>query len=629
MKLRGGKKIGLKGDEQGDTVDVESDKEVDEENLEGAEGTSTTIETETTIFERKIKEDRMMKMLEDMMVNMNKMGKNINKMEGNMNKMGGNMNKMEENMIGKMDEMKQENKEEIKKELQNIGDKIKEVTQNLKDYTDGKIEETRNEIRREMIERITEVEELNEQKIRVLENKTEDTDKENKRIDRRVMINSKNISDLEKNLQKNISENMKMAEQEIVKTRTELNTSYRTLERQMKEGFKLQEEVNTLENNNTNIRINKIEHELKQGLTGIVGEQRIQMIYNKEQSMKFEGDANKLHPKIFLQMLKNKIKNIQNMDDIKEIIHANLEGQALLWYNSIVLDINNYEYFEQSFLKYFWGENTQSFVRENLYFGKFDYCRSSNMNYYALRLFTLAKYLDPPMNEEEIVMSIARHYKAEVAETIALQNINKFEQFSSYLLRIERGLLHRNYNNTNNTYTNNYNNNRLHNNSNDNNYNNRDTNNRKFNNAYRQTNNYNNENYRNHNTHRNNRFNNNYNTRFNNNNNYYNRNNNNNRFNRYNSNNKDNNNGNYERYNNNDRTFNNNNDNNRQDSQNAQDYEDRQRRVNFQQTVRRPRSLEREFRREGERQEGNEHEIEVRRTTSLDRSTYVNDQQNF
>lgn len=308
-------------------------------------------------------------------------------------------------------------------------------------------------------------------------------------------------------------------------------------------------------------------------------------------------------------MMLNKVKFIQNMDEMREMIRCSLGGQALLWFNSNIFEIANYKQFESKFLGYFWGENSQSLVREKLYFGKFEYNRSSNLNYYALKLFTLAKFLDPPMREEEIIMSIARHFKSEVAETISLQNINTFDQFSNYLLRMERGLgNNRNRNTNTNTYDKIYNNGRFQNNRNYNiNYNqenNRNGNSNRFNNVDRNNrfdNNYNNNQYNDNNINRYNN-NNNYNNRYNNNNNYNN--------NRYNNN------------NNNNRAFNNtrSNDNqNRQENRN-----ENRRRINFQQTDRRQRSLDRE-----PSQEQEENRETIRRTTSLDRVTYTNDNQNF
>ena len=56
---------------------------------------------------------------------------------------------------------------------------------------------------------------------------------------------------------------------------------------------------------------------------------------------------------------------------------------------------------------------------------------------YALVLYTVAKYLTPPM-KEEIVLNIARHYGENISQTIVLHNINTIDTLINYLERIQR-----------------------------------------------------------------------------------------------------------------------------------------------------------------------------------------------
>lgn len=161
---------------------------------------------------------------------------------------------------------------------------------------------------------------------------------------------------------------------------------------------------------------------------------------------KFEGDNSKINPKVFIKILKNKIRNLTNKDDIKEMIRDSLDSHALIWFTGKEDEIEDFESFEEHFIKYFWGNNAQTKSRENLYFGKYDTRKGYNMNEYAMKIYSNAKFLDPPIQEEEIIMFLSRHYKPEITETIAIQNIKSIEQLSNYLQRIERN---RNCNNTN------------------------------------------------------------------------------------------------------------------------------------------------------------------------------------
>ncbi|KAJ8946979.1 hypothetical protein NQ317_003915 [Molorchus minor] len=170
-------------------------------------------------------------------------------------------------------------------------------------------------------------------------------------------------------------------------------------------------------------------------------EQQISTKNYNFQNHKFDGNINKIHPKVFVQIIINKVKhNKNNIEDIKETIRENLEKDALVWFCGKDHEIENIQDFENLFLKQFWGEYAQNSVREKLYFGKFNYNLSNSLNLYALRLYAIAKHLTPAMEESDIVLYISRHFKAEVAENLAIHNIKTMDQLSNYLNRIERNM---------------------------------------------------------------------------------------------------------------------------------------------------------------------------------------------
>lgn len=74
--------------------------------------------------------------------------------------------------------------------------------------------------------------------------------------------------------------------------------------------------------------------------------------------------------------------------------------------------------------------------RKRLYFGNYEEMSGNGLDKYALQLQTNAKYLQPRMKEEGIVMFIARHFKPGIAETIALQILQRIQQLSNYLKRM-------------------------------------------------------------------------------------------------------------------------------------------------------------------------------------------------
>ncbi|XP_057654745.1 probable serine/threonine-protein kinase DDB_G0291350 [Diorhabda carinulata] len=155
-------------------------------------------------------------------------------------------------------------------------------------------------------------------------------------------------------------------------------------------------------------------------------------VHYMEQDHNEETERTETEEMIENQTAENSQKKKERMDimNIKEIIRDHLENHALIWFSAREKDMSEFQDFETAFLQYFWGENTQSTIREQLYFGKFDENRSHSLNNYAIQLHAMTQYLEPPIPEEEIVMFIARHFKAELAETIAIQNIRKLDQLS-------------------------------------------------------------------------------------------------------------------------------------------------------------------------------------------------------
>lgn len=224
---------------------------------------------------------------------------------------------------------------------------------------------------------------------------------------------------------------------------------------------------------------------------------------HEEALVKFSGDVHRVHPKVFLKQIVNYMKKFRNFEEAKETVRRNLTQKAALWFASIENDIDTVEIFENKFLQYFWGDSVQSNYRELLQAGKFVPNKGESLNEYALRIYSVAQYLEPRPLESEIVLYLSRHYDPKIAEVISIQNIKTIEQLCAYLMRIDRAHLERfterkgwhsndeyvpcknaQFNNDQFANKNRFQNNRF------NNKNNRYNNNR-YNNGYRNQNNYN------------------------------------------------------------------------------------------------------------------------------------------
>ncbi|KAJ8909285.1 hypothetical protein NQ315_015166 [Exocentrus adspersus] len=155
---------------------------------------------------------------------------------------------------------------------------------------------------------------------------------------------------------------------------------------------------------------------------------------------KFEGNVSKLHPEVFIKTMERRLKEVEEPEEMKEILRENLDKVALTWFIGKEKEMDNFETFKELFIQHFWSETQQTIVREQLYFGKYNEKLPDSLTVYAMKLYARAQYLKPAMEESEIVLYLSRHYKPEVAETIAIQNIKKMEQLYNYLGRIERNM---------------------------------------------------------------------------------------------------------------------------------------------------------------------------------------------
>ncbi|XP_023310996.1 golgin subfamily A member 6-like protein 6 [Anoplophora glabripennis] len=80
-----------------------------------------------------------------------------------------------------------------------------------------------------------------------------------------------------------------------------------------------------------------------------------------------EGNINNLHPMVFIKSINQRIKEIEEgrideetkLERIKEIMRENLESEALIWFNGIENDVEDYEQLRNRFLQHFWGDNAQ------------------------------------------------------------------------------------------------------------------------------------------------------------------------------------------------------------------------------------------------------------------------------
>ncbi|CAH1103041.1 unnamed protein product [Psylliodes chrysocephalus] len=273
-------------------------------------------------------------------------------------------------------------------------------------------------------------------------------------MERKIITNSQNILDLEETVKVGIQTNLSVMEEENLKLE-------RKIINQKEEHTRLLKEERL-----------KMEEEIRKIKIGTASTNYIQLCYGQN-NIKFEGDIKKLHPKVFVNIIRNRVTKTNEVEKLREILREYLTGHALIWFSSKEPEINTFEDFEKQILALYWGTVTQSLVRERLQFGKYDENRNTNRNTYIMQIYSQVQYLEPKIPEEQAVILLYRHFKSQVTETVAIQNMKIMEQFNNYLMLIERSTNPQRYRqnknfqtmqNTNHTYNRNHNTRRYNNN---------------------------------------------------------------------------------------------------------------------------------------------------------------------
>jgi hypothetical protein len=133
-------------------------------------------------------------------------------------------------------------------------------------------------------------------------------------------------------------------------------------------------------------------------------------------------------------------------------ISRHLEGEAIIWWRIVQQQLNNYEQFEEAFIRKYWNQQVQEGIRDNLEFGSYNTHGGLTMIQYFERKILQCRQLIPPITEQHLIRKLARHYGKEVEVAIITRGINNVEQFE-HLLREFATITEREYRNGGNKST--------------------------------------------------------------------------------------------------------------------------------------------------------------------------------
>lgn len=157
---------------------------------------------------------------------------------------------------------------------------------------------------------------------------------------------------------------------------------------------------------------------------------------NPFDDLKYIGRADKQNPCKFIEKFEE-IANYENVGSAEQLYYFSkcMRETALNWFD--VREPKTIGNAKEAFLEHFWGDEQQSRFREEIYAGTYNRESRMTMSEYALNISKQAKYLKPPMSEQEIIRCVKRHFGTNVAREIRPSTVRNIEDLIKLLDEIE------------------------------------------------------------------------------------------------------------------------------------------------------------------------------------------------
>lgn len=124
----------------------------------------------------------------------------------------------------------------------------------------------------------------------------------------------------------------------------------------------------------------------------------------------FSGHIPTLHPEKFLEQLRIYFDSVP-LSPVQQLMSAQrrLIDDARLWYEALIPTPRDYAEFLDLFRKRYWSTATQRKLRNDV-FRPYQYTRQDGLATHAMQWIASAKYLTPPIDKDDLVSTIIRHY---------------------------------------------------------------------------------------------------------------------------------------------------------------------------------------------------------------------------
>lgn len=151
-----------------------------------------------------------------------------------------------------------------------------------------------------------------------------------------------------------------------------------------------------------------------------------------------------LHPVKYIENVKEIVAiNFRNNyqvyhNKIIYLIKNTLKGEPKLWFNTVESTCTDFQKFVELFLKQYWGVYHQNKCRNKLILGRYDKNRVyKSRERYALEIYNESMYLEPRINEKDLLSRIADHFGEDIALQVVVKDMDSLGTLIEYLRRID------------------------------------------------------------------------------------------------------------------------------------------------------------------------------------------------
>lgn len=157
---------------------------------------------------------------------------------------------------------------------------------------------------------------------------------------------------------------------------------------------------------------------------------------NPFEELKYSGRKDELNPVRFVKRFERIAtrEDIQTQDRLHYFCTCLKDGAAAWMDNR---EFEDYEDARRAFLEYFWDSTTQQQIRYKIYTGKYNPAKDGSMTEYVLKHARQARVLTSPMEESEIVASMARHFDETISREVRPAWVKTVEQMTEILHHLE------------------------------------------------------------------------------------------------------------------------------------------------------------------------------------------------